>query len=53
MWWYDVHNKATAIKSRLLHEVKRKGTRKGDETIVTSFSNDQHVLDIGFDTCTA
>lgn len=51
--WYDVHNKSTAIMPPLLHEVKRKGACKGDETIVACFSHDQHGLDVGFDTCTA
>ena len=36
----------------LLHEVKRKVARKGDETIVARFSHDQHVLDVRFDTRT-
>lgn len=42
----DVNNKSTAIKPRLPHEVKRKGARKGYETIVARFSHNQHVLDV-------
>jgi hypothetical protein len=48
--WTDVHDKAAAVISRLLHEIKGKGTGKCDKAVVARLGHNEHGLNIGFDT---